>query len=66
MEENIIYLLTKIEFDGEKVPKTHENEFWNKHHAKNWIVFAFFGNNQTIQKINTKKQNHGVAFYEHC
>ena len=29
VEENIIYLLTEMEFDGEKVPKTYENEFWN-------------------------------------
>ena len=27
MEENIIYLSTKIEFDGRKVPKTYKNEF---------------------------------------
>ena len=42
VKESIIHLLTKIEFDGEKVPKTYENEFWNRHNAKDWRIFTVF------------------------
>ena len=37
-----VYLLTKMEFDGKKVPKTYENEFWNRHNAKDWWIFTVF------------------------
>ena len=42
VKKSIIHLLTKIEFDGEKVPKTYENEFWNRHNAKDWRIFTVF------------------------
>ena len=62
MEENIIYLLTEMEFDGEKVPKTYENEFWNQHNAIVLIVFAFFGNIQIMQKSIQKSKTPGLHF----
>ena len=34
VKENIIYFLTEMEFDGEKIPQTYENELWNPHNAK--------------------------------
>ena len=63
VEENIIYLSTKIEFDGEKVPKTYENEFWNQHIAENWMVVAFFSISQTIiQESMQKSKTPGLHF----
>ena len=50
-----------MELDGEKVTKTYENEFWNRHSANNWMFLHCFDNNQTIKKINVKKP--GIAFY---
>ena len=42
VKKSTIHLLTKIEFDGEKVPKIYENEFWNRHNAKDWRIFTVF------------------------
>ena len=69
VEENIIYLLTEMD---EKVQKTYENEIWNQHNAKNWIVFAFFGNIQIMQKSIQKSKTPGLDFtsiqqqHRHC
>ena len=56
MEENIIYLSTKMEFDGEKVPKTYKTNFETNITQKIEQFSHFFGNIQIMQKSIQKNK----------